>query len=373
MELAMDQKRVAIASLVAAGVLWGLTVPLSKLALGWLSPAWLTVARFAVAAPLMALAGRRGLRAALDVRVAATGALGFGAVIVLQNSGIERTSVSHASVVVGAVPILVAVIGACVRRSGGRPLAWGGYAVALVGVALVAGSGGGGATLHGDLLVFASSFLSAGMIVVQPGLLEGRDPAAVTAVQFAAGGLAALPLALLTGGSLPAPPGVEPVAAFVALCIVGTLLPFWLFALGQSRVSAELAGAFLNLEPLVGAAAGWLAFGEPASVVQFAGAAAVLAGIGLSTLVPGLGTRTLVPERGAKFTGRDGTRTRPAGRLRGAGPVSGARPHAGGRTGRLPGRSRPLAGAQLGGGRRGLSAARQRPRRRRVRDLARDG
>ena len=37
-----DRRRRAIAALTAAGLLWGTTVPLSKLALAWLSPGWLT-------------------------------------------------------------------------------------------------------------------------------------------------------------------------------------------------------------------------------------------------------------------------------------------------------------------------------------------
>ena len=47
---------------------------------------------------------------------------------------------------------------------------------------------------------------------------------------------------------------------------------------------AELAGAFVNLEPVVGAAAGWLVLGESAAIGQVAGATAVLIGIALSTL-----------------------------------------------------------------------------------------
>ena len=47
---------------------------------------------------------------------------------------------------------------------------------------------------------------------------------------------------------------------------------------------AELAGAFVNLEPVVGAAAGWLVLGESAAAVQLAGAFVVVAGIALSTL-----------------------------------------------------------------------------------------
>jgi drug/metabolite transporter (DMT)-like permease len=281
------QHRNAVLALASAGALWGLTVPLSKLSLEWLGAGWLTVVRFAVAAPLLALAGRRGLRAALTPGVATAGAVGYGGVILLQNAGIERTSVSHAALVVGAVPVLVALITAGTGRGLARPVAWSGYALALAGVALVAGAGGVGATAAGDLLVFGSVTGSAAFIVVQPRLLAGRDPAAVTAVQLGSGALAALPFSLLVEGAPPVPGAAGPVAAVAGLAIAGTLLPFWLFAFGQARVPAELAGAFVNLEPLVGAAAGWLVFGEAAAAGQVAGAAAVLAGIALSTLPAG--------------------------------------------------------------------------------------
>jgi hypothetical protein len=74
------------------------------------------------------------------------------------------------------------------------------------------------------------------------------------------------------------------VLAVAALAAAGTLLPFTLFAFGQSRVSAEIAGAFLNLEPLVGALAGVVIFGNPVGPEQVTGGAAIVAGIGLSSL-----------------------------------------------------------------------------------------
>jgi O-acetylserine/cysteine efflux transporter len=278
-----SQNRNAIMCLAAAATLWGLNVPLTKLALGWLGPGWVTVARFAVAAPVLALVGRRGLREALTGPIVASGAIGFGAVIILQNVGIEHTSVSHAAVVIGAIPVLVALMAAGLGQTVTRPLTWAGYAVALVGIALVAGSAGGGASTHGDLIVLGSAALSAGFIVVQPRLLTGRDAAAVTAVQFAGGALVALPASLLTEGLPHGPAGPTSAIALVALAVAGTPLPFWLFAFGQARVSAELAGAFLNLEPVVGAATGWLALGEAATSAQIIGALAVLAGIAMST------------------------------------------------------------------------------------------
>jgi hypothetical protein len=80
------------------------------------------------------------------------------------------------------------------------------------------------------------------------------------------------------------PAGLGAVLAVVALALGGTLAPFTLFAFGQSRVPAEVAGGFLNLEPLVGAIAGAAAFGDPVGLVQVAGGLAILGGIALSSL-----------------------------------------------------------------------------------------
>ena len=283
----MTANRTAILALAAAGALWGLTVPLSKLSLDWLGGGWLTVLRFALAAPLLAYAGRRGLRAALTPRVAAAGAIGFGAVILLQNAGIERTSVSHAALVVGAVPVMVALMAAGLGHGVARPTAWAGYGLALAGIAMVAGGGGTGATAAGDLLVFGSVALSATFIVVQPRLLAGRDPAAVTAVQFGAGALVALPARPRLRG--PAGRAGDRGARWwpwrrsrsPARCSRSGSSPT-----ARRTSPAGLAGAFLNLEPLVGVAVGWVGFGEAVAATQLLGGLAVLAGIALSTIDP---------------------------------------------------------------------------------------
>src|SRR5438445_4234170 len=179
----MNSNRRTFAALTGAGLLWGTTVPLSKLALHWLPPGWLTFVRFAVAAAILLPAARRHLRAAFRPAVLASGALGYGGSVVLQNAGITRTSVTHAALLIGAVPVMVAVIAAVWHRTVARPVAWIGFVVSLGGVGLVtAGGGGGGATPVGDGLVLASLLLSATVTVAQGRLLTGRDPVAVTAV-----------------------------------------------------------------------------------------------------------------------------------------------------------------------------------------------
>ena len=286
-----SDRRSAVLALTTAGLLWGTTVPLSKLALEWLPPGWLTFARFGLAAAVLLVAVRSRVRAACTPAVLASGALGYGGSVAVQNAGIMRTSVSQAALLIAVTPVLVAIIAACWQHSVARPVAWAGFAVSLAGVGLVAGGGGGGATGFGDALVLLSVLMVATVTVAQGRLLEGQNPAAITAVQFVGAALAALPVAVCAGGlpHAPAPGGAGTLAvvAVVSLAVVGTLVPFTLFAYGQHAVSAEVAGAFLNLEPLVGSLAGVVFFADPAGPRLLIGGVAILGGIVMSS-VPGL-------------------------------------------------------------------------------------
>src|ERR1700761_3241088 len=313
-------RRLAVAALAMAGTLWGTTVPLSKLALAWLPAGWLTVARFGLAAVVLlvlirrsrarAVVGRSGravrpqpARRAATPLVLLSGAAGYGATVVFQNAGVALTSVTHAALLIGAVPVLVAVIAAIWHRAVARPVAWAGFAVSLAGVGLVTGGHGGGASTLGGGLVLISLLISAIFTVGQTRLLQGRDPIAVTAVQFLGAALAALAYAAVAEGLPPVPHAAGPVVATVALALGGTLAPFTLFAYGQSRIAAELAGAFLNLEPLVGAVAGVVVFGDPVGPLQAAGGVAIVAGIALSS-VPLLSVgRRHAPDHSAGTTG----------------------------------------------------------------------
>jgi drug/metabolite transporter (DMT)-like permease len=289
----LDRRR-ALVALTVAGLLWGSTVPLSKIALGWLAPGWLTAIRFAVAAAVLLAVTRPRGRAAWSPKVLAWGAAGYGGTVLLQNTGITRTSVSHAALLIGTAPVMVAIIAVVWHRSVVRPVAWAGFAVSLGGVGLIAAGGGGGANLGGDGMVLVSVLLSAIFTVGQTRLLHGRDPIAMTAVQFLGAALVAAPFSALTESLPSAPAHAASLLAVVALIAGGTLVPFTLFAFGQSWLPAEIAGAFLNIEPLVGAVAGVVVFGNPAGPAQLGGGAAILGGIALSS-VRRSGRRTASP------------------------------------------------------------------------------
>jgi drug/metabolite transporter (DMT)-like permease len=257
---------------------------MSKVALGWLDPLWLTVARFGLAAPVLALFARGSLRGAMSRATIGWGVLFYGAVVSLQNVGVHMTSVSHGALIIGAVPAFVALVALATGRGSAGLLAWTGFTIAIGGVVLVAGGGGNSSPL-GDAIVLLSGAISALYVVAQPGVLRDRDPAAVTAVQMGAGALAVLPFSILLEG-LPAAaaalPTLEQLTAFAALVGLGSIVPFVLYAYGQKRVAPEVAGAFVNLEPLVGAMIGAFAFGDPFGTPQLVGAAAILGGILMS-------------------------------------------------------------------------------------------
>ncbi len=279
-----DSRRLVFPALISAGILWGTTVPLSKLALGWLPPAWLAFTRFALAAGILMIISRGRIRGAASPAILVSGVLGFGASVVLQNLGVERTSVSHAALLIGATPVLVAILAAAFRQGVARPAAWAGFGLSLAGVAVIASGRGGGASLGGDGLVLLAQLGSAGFTVSQARLLRGRDPLAVTAVQLLAAATVTLPLALTSEGLHVGHATPAALLATVGLIVAGTVGPTTLFAFGQSHVSADVAGAFLNLEPLVGAITGIVLFGDPFGLAQLAGGAAILTGIALTSL-----------------------------------------------------------------------------------------
>lgn len=281
-----------VTALLAAGLCFGLTVPLTKLVVGDVGPAWLSFVRFAAAGLVLAPLARRSLRAAASPPVLAWGAVGYAAMAVLQNAGIARTSVTHAALLIGATPVLIALLASRSSRAVVPPLAWTGFVLALAGVGLVAAGNGGASSASGDGLVLLSVVCMAVFTVAQPALLAGRDPVAVTAVQLLAAALLCLPVAAAFDGTPPLDLAAGTLSNVVALVVAGTLLPYTLFAYAQARVSAPFASAFLNVEPLVGAIVGVVVFADPYGGLQLFGGTATLAGIALSTV------RLLQPDGG---------------------------------------------------------------------------
>ncbi len=287
-----------------AGCLWGTGFYFGRLALNEMSVESMVLYRFVFASlgmlPVMMFHLRRSERG----RVRLTGAevrllliaSAFGVPIqfLLQFHGLVRTTVSHASLMVGAMPVLLAAAAAIWA---GEKLDWLGW-VALcgstVGAALVTLGGSRTAagrevpTLAGDLMVIGSLFIALAWILQSKKLMERHSPPVVTAYTILSGAvmlavwvLGPWMLSPLTRQQVQPPPFAQvSMTAWVALAISGllctattTLLWNW----GIHHVPASRAGVFLNIEPVLGSVLGVELLGERLGPYAWVGGALILA------------------------------------------------------------------------------------------------
>jgi drug/metabolite transporter (DMT)-like permease len=287
-----------------AGCLWGTGFYFGRLAMNEMSVEHMVLYRFLFAClgmlPVILLNRVRFTRG--EVRLLLISAtFGVPVQFLLQFHGLARTTVSHASLMVGCMPVLLAAAAALFA---GERLDWVGW-MALVastmGAALIVLGGTRGPVAHGqptltgDLLVVASLCTALAWILLSKKLMLTHSPPVVTAYTIVSG---AVMLAIWILGPwaakpwLPnhsqAPPFAHVSAtAWLALAISGlactattTLLWNW----GIHHVPASRAGVFLNIEPALGSFLGVKLLGEHLGPYAWLGGALILgAAITLTT------------------------------------------------------------------------------------------
>jgi drug/metabolite transporter (DMT)-like permease len=292
------------AACAMAGCLWGTGFYFGRLALNEMSVEHMVLYRF-----LFACVGMVPI--ALMSRVRMTGheirllllsaALGVPIQFLIQFHGLAITTVSHASLMVGAMPVLLAGAAALFA---GESLDWFGWLAlggSTAGAALIVLGGSHGTAAHGqpsllgDLLVVFSLATALAWILLSKKLMRTHSPLVVTAYTILSGTtmlavwvLGPWLLSPLTHSSAQPPPFAHVSAtAWVALAISGllctattTLLWNW----GIHHVPASRAGVFLNIEPALGSWLGVQLLGEHLGPYAGAGGALILgAAIALTT------------------------------------------------------------------------------------------
>ena len=127
-------------------LMWGLSIPITKLGLGSIPPMTLTALRFMVAGPLMMFLARRELRvpAKAVLPIIGLGVMGITLGNVAQSFGVQGTSASVATILSATIPLFIVILAAVRFRQAVTPLQWSGLLAAFFGIALVAvGSGPG--------------------------------------------------------------------------------------------------------------------------------------------------------------------------------------------------------------------------------------
>jgi drug/metabolite transporter (DMT)-like permease len=209
--------------------------------------------------------------------------LGIPLQFLIQFTGLSLTTVSHASLMVGTMPVLLAVAATLFAHESMDAVGWLSLAVSTIGAALIAlgarhATGSNSPTLAGDLLVVLSLVIALGWVLLNKSLVQRHSAIVVTAYGIIAG-------TLMLCICVPAIYGLPPIhhislKAWLALAASGflctastTLLWNW----GMIQVPASQAGVLLNMEPLIGSILGVFILHESLGPSARLGGALILA------------------------------------------------------------------------------------------------
>lgn len=245
--------------------------------------------RMALAAPLLwCWAGATRARdQAGDRRVRFTPALlwaglCFGGDMAFWHLSLHYTTVSNATLLTNAAPILIAVWLWCVQRARfGRVFISGMWTATAGAVLLVAPdlfSHLGGGRVLGDVLGLVSAVFYAAYQLVIKDARDQYSTARLMAWSTTITGLTLLPLALLS----PEPFLPQTVAGWLPLLGLALLAQIGgqtVIAFASAHLPASLSSVSLLIQPLTATVAAWLIFAETIGPLQLLGGALLIAGI----------------------------------------------------------------------------------------------
>jgi len=286
----MMTRRGAVAALLLASLIWGVTFPLIKLVLPFVSPLVFNAARFLLATLIVfpALRGlsRQELRAGAQLGLLLVG--GF----TVQTIGLTLTTPSRSGFITGLYVPLVPVVAFLLHQHRPRPTAVLSVAIAVGGMYLLTKPAevGGGLNL-GDWLTLGAALLFAVHLVLVANFARAYSLTRLLSVQIVTA--AVVSIALLPLDSAPHlawTPLVVGVILFEAVFATAIALRLQLAA--QQALTPTHAAVIFASEPVVAAVASLLLLGERLSPLQWVGGCAILVGMVLPEVGEGDATVT---------------------------------------------------------------------------------
>ena len=285
----MDQERrqrlLGFGACALASSFWGCGFFFGKIALSEMGSSHMVLYRFVFCIlpllPLAVLHRPRFSRREWKLLFLAS-FLGVPVQFLIQFYALSITTVSHASLMVGTMPVILAVGAVLFTHERLDTIGWSALATSTVGAALIALSGrgahaSGGPSLVGDLLVVLSLTIALFWILLNKRLMDGHSHVVVTVYGLLLGTAMLVPWVLVRDGW----PPVRGVSAGAWWALIGsgvlctattTLLWNW----GMTQVPASQAGVLLNMEPLIGSLLGVFALGERLGPSAWVGGAMIL-------------------------------------------------------------------------------------------------
>ena len=279
------RRGLGFAACIVASSLWGCGFFFGKIALAEMNVGAMVFYRFLIAI-LVLLPVLITHRPGLDRRewgiLLTASFLGVPLQFLLQFYGLSLTTVSHASLMIGTLPVLLAVGAGVFAHERMDRIGWVALAGSTVGAALIAlgghGGGKGEATLAGDLWVVLSLIIALGWILMNKQLMEKHSPIVVTAYGLFAGtAMLVVVVPLLFGWPPVAHVSAKAWWALAGSGVLCTATTTLLWNWGMTQVPASQAGILLNMEPLVGSILGVAVLGERLGPSAWLGGGLILA------------------------------------------------------------------------------------------------
>jgi drug/metabolite transporter (DMT)-like permease len=279
-----QNRTLGFAACMLASSLWGCGFFFGKIALAEMNPGAMVFYRFGFACLVLVpvLFTHRPQFSPREWSLLAFSAfLGVPLQFLLQFEGLKRTTVSHASLMVGLMPVILAVGAAIWAHERMDLVGW----IALFGsttgaslIALGGHSSAGGSSLLGDLLVVASLIIALFWILMNKQMMERHNHLTVTVYGLMLGMLMLLVVVPLRYG-VPPVHGVswKAWAALAASGVLCTATTTSLWNWGMTQVPASQAGVLLNMEPLLGSVLGVYVLSEKLGPTAWAGGGLILA------------------------------------------------------------------------------------------------
>jgi drug/metabolite transporter (DMT)-like permease len=277
-----------VTALVLAQVFFGLHYLAAKVLLETIPPRSWAVFRVAGAAVLL-LALARALRRPLpssgrDLAQLAFLSL-FGVVInqLLFVEGLHRTTPSHSSIIMTAIPVMTLLFAVLLRRERVSAIKIVALSVSLAGVMLVIRPTGldvSSRTLVGDVLTLINASSYALFLVLSRRLLARNDPLAATAVLMAFGTI------VMTALGLPQIVRFDPTLVPLPVWGLGLFIVVFPTALAHffnfwalARVESSLVALFIYLQPVIATVLSFVLLGERVGGMVLLGGAMVFLGV----------------------------------------------------------------------------------------------
>lgn len=253
--------------LVACSFVWGMAFVAQGSAMDHVQPATFVFARFtitcvvlAAAAPLFSRLNQSAAKreAPMKRHFAVGGVIGvvLGLASYLQQLGLVHTSPTNSGFVTALYIVLVPVLGLFMGRRV-RRMVWFGVALSLTGLWLLC-VGDGFSVNPGDLITLACALVFAVHIMLVDRLAGDLNAVVLSAIQFGAGALFALAIALLF--ETPAWSGLMKCLPSLLYAALGSgAIGYTLQLIGQKYTDPALASLIMCLESVFAAVGEWLA------------------------------------------------------------------------------------------------------------------